>query len=93
VIRYVETKILSKAAFDEVKSLGVEFATLEDAGQCLLRIVSDKSLNGHSLFLSPRKWAPRGYFDLGLDDYEDELMKEITADQLKGSRAEEVLFL
>lgn len=91
--RYVETKILSKAAFDEVKSLGVEFATLEDAGQCLLRIVSDKSLNGHSLFLSPRKWAPRGYFDLGLDDYEDELMKEITADQLKGSRAEEVLFL
>lgn len=93
MIRYVETKILSKAAFDEVKSLGVEFATLEDAGQCLLRIVSDKSLNGHSLFLSPRKWAPRGYFDLGLDDYEDELMKEITADQLKGSRAEEVLFL
>jgi hypothetical protein len=93
VDRYVETKILSKAAFDEVKSLGVEFATLEDAGQCLLRIVSDKSLNGHSLFLSPRKWAPRGYFDLGLDDYEDELMKEITADQLKGSRAEEVLFL
>jgi hypothetical protein len=93
LIRYVETKILSKAAFDEVKSLGVEFATLEDAGQCLLRIVSDKSLNGHSLFLSPRKWAPRGYFDLGLDDYEDELMKEITADQLKGSRAEEVLFL
>jgi hypothetical protein len=93
VDRYVETKILSKAAFDEVKSLGVEFATLEDAGQCLLRIVSDKSLNGHSLFLSPRKWAPRGYFDLGLDDYEDELMKEITANQLKGSRAEEVLFL
>jgi hypothetical protein len=93
VDRYVETKILSKAACDKVKSLGVEFATLEDAGQCLLRIVSDKSLNGHSLFLSPRKWAPRGYFDLGLDDYEDELMKEITADQLKGSRAEEVLFL
>lgn len=93
MVRYVETKILSKEAFDEVKSLGVEFATLEDAGQCLLRIVSDKSLNGHSLFLSPRKWAPRGYFDLGLDDYEDELMKEITADQLKGSRAEEVLFL
>ena len=84
---------MSKAAFDEVKSLGVEFATLEDAGQCLLRIVSDKSLNGHSLFLSPRKWAPRGYFDLGLDDYEDELMQKITADQLKGSRAEEVLFL
>ena len=91
--RYVETKILSKEAFDEVKGLGVEFATLEDAGQCLLKIVSDESINGHSLFLSPRKWAPRGYLDLGLDDYEDKLLQEITTDQLKGSRYDERLFL
>lgn len=92
-VRYVETKILSKEAFDHVKSLGVEFATLADAGDCLLKIVSDKQMNGHSLFLSPRKWAPRGYQDLALDDYEDELLKEITRDQLKGSEAEEKLFL
>ena len=91
--RYVETKILSKEAFDEVKGLGVEFATLEDAGQCLLRIVSDERINGHSLFLSPRKWAPRGYLDLGLDDYEDRLLQEITTDQLKGSKYDERLFL
>jgi hypothetical protein len=93
VSRYVETKILSKEAFDHVKSLGVEFATLADAGDCLLKIVSNKQMNGHSLFLSPRKWAPRGYFDMGLDDYEDALLQEITRDQLKGSEAEEKLFL
>jgi hypothetical protein len=89
----VETKILSKEAFDQVKSLGVEFATLSDAGECLLRIVADKSVNGRTLFLSPRKWATRGYLDPDLDDYSDTLLQEITADQLKGSEHEEKLFL
>jgi hypothetical protein len=84
---------LSKEEFDHVKSLGVEFATLSDAGDCLLRILSDKKMNGHSLFLSPRKWAPKGYLDWGVDDYEDELLQEITTDQLKGSEWEEKLFL
>jgi hypothetical protein len=89
----VETKILPKEAFDHVKSLGVEFATLEDAGECLLRIFADQSVNGHTLFLSPRKWAARGYVDLDLEDYKDKLLQEITADQLKGSEFEEKLFL
>lgn len=89
----METKILSKEAFDQVKNLGVEFATLSDAGECLLRIVADKSVNGRTLFLSPRKWAARGYLDLDLDDYSDALLREITADQLKGSEHEDKLFL
>jgi hypothetical protein len=89
----VETKILSKEAFDHVKSLGVEFATLEDAGKCLLRIVADQSVNGHTLFLSPRRWAARGYVDLDLEDHKDKLLQEITADQLKGSASEDKLFL
>jgi hypothetical protein len=91
--RYVETKILSKEAFDHVKSLGVEFATLEDAGECLLRIVADKSVNGHTLFLSPRNWAARGYVDLDMEDYKDEQLQEIMTDQLKGSESEKKLFL
>jgi hypothetical protein len=73
--------------------MGVEFATLSDAGDCLLKILSDRTMNGHSLFLSARKWAPRGYFDLGLDDYDDELMKEIMTDQMKGSKHDEALFV
>ncbi|KAI5450289.1 hypothetical protein NCC49_003200 [Naganishia albida] len=90
---YVETNILSKEAFNHVKSLGVEFATLTDAGSCLLRILADRKMNGHSLFLSPRKWAAKGYMDWGVDDYEDELLTEITGDQLRGSECEEKLFL
>lgn len=73
--------------------MGIEFATLTDAGDCLLKVVSDKSINGHSLFLSARKWASKGYVDLDLDDYEDEGLKEIAQDQLKGSDPEGQLFL
>jgi len=83
--RYVKTNILSEQDFEQVRSLGVEFATVEDAGQCLLRILSDPTVNGHSLFLSARKWAPRGYIDLDLDDYPgNDVLQEIQADQVKG---------
>lgn len=90
---YVKTQILPEAAFQHVKDTGVEFATPEDAGQALLRILSDRSINGRSLFLSPRKWAPKGYLDLDIDDYHNELLQEIQADQLKGAPVEEGLHL
>jgi hypothetical protein len=87
--RYVRTSILPQELFDKVERSGVEFATTEDAGQCLLRILSDPSVNGRSLFLSPRKWAPRGYLDLDLDDYAgNELLQEIQADQIRDTPVE-----
>ncbi|KAH7347525.1 hypothetical protein B0T11DRAFT_359968 [Plectosphaerella cucumerina] len=86
---YVRTSILPQELFDKVERSGVEFATTEDAGQCLLRILSDPSVNGRSLFLSPRKWAPRGYLDLDLDDYAgNELLQEIQADQIRDTPVE-----
>ncbi|KAH0145660.1 hypothetical protein KCU67_g12555, partial [Aureobasidium melanogenum] len=91
--RYVKTKILSEEAFEHVKSKGVDFATVEDAGQCLLRILSDREVNVHSFFLSPRKWASRGYVDFELEDYEDELLKEGQKAQLKGAPPEDGLFM
>ncbi|KAF8862465.1 NAD(P)-binding protein [Acephala macrosclerotiorum] len=36
---------------------------------CLLRILSDRTINGKSLFVLPRKWAEEGYLDLDVDDY------------------------
>lgn len=74
--------------------MGVDFATLEDAGQCLLRILSDESINGHSLFLSPRKWAKRGYLDLDTDPYLDEgLLEEIQREQIRPAAVESGLFV
>jgi hypothetical protein len=91
--RYVRTKILTGKAFDQVEQSGVQFATVEDAGQCLLRILSDQSINGRSLFIAARKWAPRGYLDLDLDEYpRNALLSEIQADQVKSSPVELGLF-
>ncbi|KAF2258069.1 NAD(P)-binding protein [Lojkania enalia] len=41
----------------------------------------DRSINRRCLFISARKWAPRGYMDLDLDDYpEKTLLDEIQTD-------------
>ena len=70
------------------------FATQEDGGRLLLRLMADTSINGRQMFLSPRKWAPNGYLDLDLDDFEDHsLYAEIQTDQMKGAPPEEGLFL
>lgn len=90
---YVRTSILSEADFENVKSKGVEFATTEDAGQCLLRILSDPSVNGHSLFIAARKWAVKGYMDLDLENTEEnELRKEVQYDQMRPSPVDLGLF-
>ncbi|KAJ5437481.1 hypothetical protein N7491_004033 [Penicillium cf. griseofulvum] len=81
---YVKTNILSEDVFNHVSNVGVGFAKAEDAGRCLLRILSDVNINGHSLFVSGRKWAPNGYLDLDLEDYpQNELIQEIQEDQMK----------
>ncbi|KAL2066805.1 hypothetical protein VTL71DRAFT_1229 [Oculimacula yallundae] len=91
---YVRTNILSEEAFDAVSASGVSFAQPEDAGRCLLRILSDPSMNGKSLFLSPRKWAPNGFLDLDLDDYPgNELLQEIQREQICTDPVEKGLFL
>jgi hypothetical protein len=71
----------------------VEFATAEDAGECALRILSDTTINGRSLFVCARKWAPRGYFDLNIEDYpESGLIQDIQEDQIRNSPVELGLF-
>ncbi|GKU08620.1 15-hydroxyprostaglandin dehydrogenase [Fusarium langsethiae] len=90
---YIRTGILSKEQFDEVESSGVEFATSEDAGECALQILSDESMNGRTLFVCARKWAPRGYIDLGIEDYPDSpLLQEIQVDQMRNAPVELGLF-
>ncbi|KAF4973358.1 hypothetical protein FSARC_336 [Fusarium sarcochroum] len=90
---YIRTSILSKEAFDKVEKSGVEFATAEDAGECALKILSDRSINGRSLFVCARKWAPRGYLDLDIEDYpESPLIQEIQHDQMRNAPVDLGLF-
>jgi NAD(P)-dependent dehydrogenase (short-subunit alcohol dehydrogenase family) len=89
---YVKTSILSQKDWDAVSAVGVEFADAEDAGKCLLRILADPEVNGHSFFLAARKWAACGFMDLDLDDYQDSLLQEIQEDQIKASPVSAGLF-
>lgn len=89
----MRTNILTPSAFDHVRQSGVELAEAEDGGRCLLRILSDPSINGRSLFLSPRKWAKSGFVDLDVDEYTgNELLQEIQVDQIRSAPVEMGLF-
>jgi hypothetical protein len=80
--------------FNGVEKSGVQFATTDDAGQALLRILSDKNINGRSLSISAGKWAPKGYLDLNLDEYPgNELLEEIEADQVRSAPVKLGLFV
>ncbi|KAL5456415.1 hypothetical protein PMIN06_003920 [Paraphaeosphaeria minitans] len=86
---YVRTNILTQETFDAVEGVGVQMATAEDAGRALLRLLSDREINGKMLFIAPRKWSSRGYIDLDIDDYAGtqfhggKLLEEIQEDQIK----------
>lgn len=45
------------------------------------------------LFLSGKKWSPRGYMDLDIDEYHDDPAKNIQADQVLGADPDKGLFL
>ncbi|KAK9234286.1 hypothetical protein V1525DRAFT_413577 [Lipomyces kononenkoae] len=91
---YVKTNILSEEDFAHVTEMGVQLAEAEDAGQCLLRILSDTSINGHSFFITARKWSAQGYMDLDLDDYlGNDLLLEIQEDQVKSAPVSMGLFV
>lgn len=91
---YVKTNILPAETFEKTREMGVEFATVEDAGQCLLGILSDREVNGRSLFVAPRKWARNGYVDLDTDLFlEEGLLGEIQREQIRPAAVELGLFV
>ncbi|KAJ5698416.1 adam [Penicillium macrosclerotiorum] len=91
---YVKTNILSQEAFAHVKSTGIKFAEASEAGECLLRILSDSTINGRSFFVSGKKWSPSGYLDLDIDDYQgDSLIEDIQQDQISPSPVTMGLFV
>jgi hypothetical protein len=68
---YTKTTIISQAVIDRLESKGVKFSLKEDCAAAMLRIATDKSINGHSLAIVPRDDHPQGYIDAELDDEED----------------------
>jgi hypothetical protein len=68
---YTKTNIVSPAVIERLESKGVKFSLKEDCAAAMLRIATDKSVNGHSLAIVPREDHAQGYIDAELDDEED----------------------
>ncbi|RBR26112.1 uncharacterized protein FIESC28_01140 [Fusarium coffeatum] len=65
---------------------GVEFGEQKDVSSCMLRIATDRTINGRSLMITPRSVAKEGFVDIDREDYkdtpEDEYLKKVQASQL-----------
>ncbi|KAL4799239.1 hypothetical protein BDV19DRAFT_355487 [Aspergillus venezuelensis] len=67
---YIRSAIRSPAYEAELMAKGVEFAPQEDVAMCFMRIAADRSINGHSLMITPRSVAKEGFKDVGMDDFD-----------------------
>ena len=55
IVRYVKTTIITGSLGEAVEKSGAGFASLEDTGEALLRIVSDSSVHGECVDHTNRK--------------------------------------
>lgn len=49
----------------------MEFGEQEDCASCMMRIASDRTVNGRSLMITPRSVVQEGFMDIDRDDYKD----------------------
>ncbi|PKS08497.1 hypothetical protein jhhlp_004881 [Lomentospora prolificans] len=65
---------------------GVEFGEQIDVAGCMMRISTDKAINGRSFMITPRSIAKEGFMDVDREDYqdapEDAYMKKTQESQL-----------
>ncbi|CAI7667355.1 unnamed protein product [Penicillium pancosmium] len=69
---YIKSAIRSAAYEAQLISKGVEFASQEDVATCMMKLATDRTINGHSLMITPKSVAKEGYKDVGMDDHIEE---------------------
>ncbi|KAE8310455.1 hypothetical protein BDV41DRAFT_590350 [Aspergillus transmontanensis] len=80
---YIKSAIRSPTYEAELMSKGVEFAPQEDVAKCFMRIATDRSINGHSLMITPASVAKEGFMDVDMDDYTEGYFKKTQDVQLR----------
>ncbi|OQE27852.1 hypothetical protein PENSTE_c004G02386 [Penicillium steckii] len=80
---YIKSAIRSASYEAQLTAKGVEFAPQEDVATCMMKLATDRTINGHSLMITPRSVAKEGYKDVGMDDHvEDGYFKRTQEIQL-----------
>lgn len=76
--RFVQTSIISAPLRKLIDESGVEWAQVPDTVSAVLRIASDREVNGRALAIVPRSITAKGYLDLKADDCDDsEMLKDL----------------
>ncbi|KAL4771183.1 hypothetical protein BDW60DRAFT_208434 [Aspergillus nidulans var. acristatus] len=68
---YIKSAIRSPTYEAELVAKGVEFAPQEAVARCFMRIATDRTINGHSLMITPPSVAKEGFKDVDMDDYDN----------------------
>ncbi|KAF2792849.1 NAD(P)-binding protein [Melanomma pulvis-pyrius CBS 109.77] len=69
---WIKSAIRTQEYEDWLTERGIEFGEQEDVANCMMRIATDRSVNGKSLMIVPRSIAKEGYMDIDKDDYTEE---------------------
>ncbi|CZT18950.1 related to short-chain alcohol dehydrogenase [Ramularia collo-cygni] len=64
---FTDTRIM-QGARPQIEAHGIEFVEIEDVGNGVLHLASDKSINGRAISIVPKSVSQRGYLDLEKDD-------------------------
>jgi len=72
---FIATPIMSEKVVEtlgsQLKSVGAEFAEVEDSVKAVMRVATDKSINGRSFAVVPRNTCAQGYLDIDHDDFKE----------------------
>jgi len=69
---YAQTGAMSDSVMEFLRSKGVQFVNLKDAEMLVKFISANTELNGKFWGLVPREFDKNGFFDLAIDDFDDE---------------------
>ncbi|KAM3422593.1 hypothetical protein BST61_g83 [Cercospora zeina] len=69
---FIRTSLAPQEFWDEVRASGAEFCDIADAGKAATHLASDKRINGRALGIVPKTCQARGYFDLEVDDWNED---------------------
>ncbi|KAF2209163.1 hypothetical protein CERZMDRAFT_114110 [Cercospora zeae-maydis SCOH1-5] len=69
---FIRTSLAPQEFWDEVRASGAEFCDIADAGKAATHLASDQRINGRALAIVPKSFHERGYFDLEVDDWNEE---------------------
>ncbi|KAK2812196.1 hypothetical protein FQN50_001554 [Emmonsiellopsis sp. PD_5] len=72
VSSYIKSAIRSPEYEAALIEKGVEFAPPESVAMCMMKIASDRTINGHSFMICPSSYRKEGYKDMDMDDFKED---------------------